>query len=895
MSQSYWSQYYRAEDFLCQMRMRWHSHGYVSKPTSNSTHDEHELSCDNGKVIRLKHQGTTGQDATTAVGICGPKATIVGKRGDIKGSTVGGNGGNTATGGYGGPKATAAGGKGEFKSTTAVGEPKMSAQLLTAFKLQKDSLSNFWVRPYGTCGRKKVSNKATTAGGNGGPEATLAGRSGDLKATTAGGIGVPKATADVGKGDPKANTTGGYYGPKATVGCGEPKTTEQLLTAFKRQKDSLSNFWVRPYDTYGRKKGNEGGKGLMFVPGKGVFLTATERKKRKRENKRRKKALVKIARLEQKIVRLQQQQQQEKQQSQLQQQQHQEELWPNLQQKEQEFQKQEQVEQASQKRQQEQVEQQVPLINASSKCNISSPDNFDHVNSMSERKKRKWDDVENGSGDIETAKENGNLETSSLNASQALTDVQDSIHIQNVTKIDENVFFQDEYEEMDISDDDDNEGNDSVHIVDESTESDQSHDGKRASAPFLSAVTKMNSFSISHAREEESDKQISCHQLKLPEGSKSECQNNVISKSSNEGFILQKIEHVASSTIVQQKEESIAQKRLRLAKALKKVAIEKAKAKLRMAQIKKQEALDSKLLQEKNLRKSKSSIGKMESARNTSSSPMPVEVVAVLSEKLPDITAFRMKELIISGINKSGPASMVRFKRTFSGVSSKVNPESPADGEAQTGTTRTIPQINLELQRKKLKLEALKAQALKRAKSRQNTSETTNNNEGIIPEKGAGLDNVFDVPLNVEGEEEVEDKLGGGQYTRSENILENEETIDNLRKRQMQLKESIVSSRETYQELRHDSEVADLRVMIEKQQKILKEHGETLRIGRITMKVYTEQIHEEKKEVIQSENRVADLLKKKEMMQNMVRSVSKQVMDARRKRNILRQDTKEVL
>jgi hypothetical protein len=662
---------------------------------------------------------------------------------------------------------------------------------------------------------------------------------------------------------------------------GPPKTKNQLASAMN-QLSNLSQRWERPTKVQNQVQHQLG------KPVRGSRLSASARKKKKRDNKRARKLKKAWVQQEEKQLLLHLQQHQEK----LQQQQA-----PMPQQ------------------------QHFPLVSTLYKDDYSPSNIDDYIKNANARKRRKWDDVKDGSSrTIDMTKKNDNLEvnashtshftpTSKANSilhhryplrSRTAAEVQEFLQKENVRN-DEIISIPDESEEMDISDDDDDEGNDSLQIVNSPTVIDLTDDGKGDSAPMVSTVIKNNPIAAGlEARLDASEKQISCHEMKVPNESKSKCHTSISSKSSIEGSISHTIDQqrkdVVDSAATQQNEESLAQKRLRLAKALKKVEIEKAKAKLRMAKIKKKEALESKLMQEKYLSNSNSYTAKGRAPRSTSNSPKPTDASS-LPKKLPDITAFKMKELIISGINDSGPVSKVRMRRKdyipTPPVSSKPNPVRSSEGEVQTGTTRTVPQINLELQRKKLRLQALKAQALQKAELRKNTSELTNINEEYIPEKGVETSHDFDLALNVEYEEGVDSPLEGSPDIISESNLENEETIDSLRKRQMVLKESIVNSRETNQELRYDNEVADLRVMIEKQQKILKEHGEKLRVGRIAMKKCTEQLHSEKEEVSRSQERVMDLLKKKEMMQNMVKSVSKQVMDARRKRNMFKQDMKE--
>jgi len=130
-------------------------------------------------------------------------------------------------------------------------------------------------------------------------------------------------------------------------------------------------------------------------------------------------------------------------------------------------------------------------------------------------------------------------------------------------------------------------------------------------------------------------------------------------------------------TVKSKSSETLTFKRARLAKALNKARIEAAKAKLRVAQLKKQEALRAKMTREakghdttskSSATEGRSSVSnkktpqkRIDTANVSKSSPPGAKTATYLERKpIVDISAYRMSSLIISGITASGPPEKVR-------------------------------------------------------------------------------------------------------------------------------------------------------------------------------------------------------------------------------------------
>jgi len=118
-------------------------------------------------------------------------------------------------------------------------------------------------------------------------------------------------------------------------------------------------------------------------------------------------------------------------------------------------------------------------------------------------------------------------------------------------------------------------------------------------------------------------------------------------------------------------------------------------------------------------------------------------------------------------------------------------------------------------------------------------------------------------------------------------VCKKEEVMNKLRERQTILKENISSSREANEELKYENGVSDLALLIQRQRKMLKYHGYKIGESKTSLQKCTNQLKQEKEEIVISERKLGVLLKRKKVMESMVLSTSTKLIDCRRKRGIM--------
>lgn len=290
---------------------------------------------------------------------------------------------------------------------------------------------------------------------------------------------------------------------------------------------------------------------------------------------------------------------------------------------------------------------------------------------------------------------------------------------------------------------------------------------------------------------------------------------------------------------------TLAAKKLKLEMALNKVALEKAKAKLLLAQRKKEKVLKV--------------------------------------NKMNDITAFKMKSLLVkvaktSLIQNEGTASNhVSSLSTTSSVSNvqesdHENASSTLQEEKQPLNEAEKLKFNLELARRKLKLEALlNAKAKKEI-------ETSASDESMSKTSNETLDIVASATLDP-----------------SLKIVDRKDTVAELRKKQMALRETIENSMEMNKGLKDGKEIRELKQLIEKQRHLLQSHSAKISTCNKNLQQCTDEINELKELNLKSIAQCETLMKRKAVMEKMISSVSKRIFDARRRRQRVEENSEQDL
>lgn len=441
-------------------------------------------------------------------------------------------------------------------------------------------------------------------------------------------------------------------------------------------------------------------------------------------------------------------------------------------------------------------------------------------------------------------------------------------------------------------------------------------------------------------------------------------------------------------------EESLTEKRERLARALKRIALEKAKVKLKMAQKKRQE-----ILAHSSSIQLKSPVNDITMSSTPSNIPSNIIHVNVKNSKLPpescnltpgknqridkklklcDITAYRTSHLVIRNINSSGPQEKVRVNanKTFCFVStdeehvtgdqtsvqdgrdSKENvsnsielinkthekissckstsptsilsgPSSHSKHSSDTQMKTESIKQNLQLLKSRLRLKLMEKARLER--KRKFNSEGRNDE---TPKKEFKKD-YSEFSCQEGGDKEVKEenvnlKLNSTDAESSDNIIYSESPLTNstlnvetskfvhvmskidaeskehdnmknviggetvkkkivslLKERQRILKDNIDSSKINQRELKYNMDISSLNILVNRQKQTLAKQGEKIAKKSSLIKECCKELNEHKQSIAVSEKRINELQKRKRIMEKMLLTVTKKLIDGRKSRNEL--------
>lgn len=235
---------------------------------------------------------------------------------------------------------------------------------------------------------------------------------------------------------------------------------------------------------------------------------------------------------------------------------------------------------------------------------------------------------------------------------------------------------------------------------------------------------------------------------------------------------------------------------------------------------------------------------------------------------LPDITAFSMTSLVISNISASGETELVRPRaiesitilgppRTSIGTNMSMEKkvkEEPVAGiktEERSDVSRADKlKLELELAKRRLRLVELQ-------RKRQKISETFEENESVTIKK--------------------ESVSEGDKLSRP--------SIEELLKKRQKLSDNIQASKITQQKKKEENTVRQLRTMITKQEKLLNQHKDAIKLCIIGIQDCRTTIENEKAVKEKAELQLRDLQQRRENTEKMMKDVSNNVMKLRSKRS----------
>ena len=250
---------------------------------------------------------------------------------------------------------------------------------------------------------------------------------------------------------------------------------------------------------------------------------------------------------------------------------------------------------------------------------------------------------------------------------------------------------------------------------------------------------------------------------------------------------------------------------------------------------------------------------------------MQQETNCIADEKesnLPDITAFSMTSLVISNISASGETELVRPRaiesinilgppRTSIGTNTsmelkvKEEPVAEIKTEDRSDVSRADKlKLELELAKRRLRLVELQ-------RKRQKISETFEENESVTIKK--------------------ESVSEGDKLSRP--------SIEELLKKRQKLSDNIQASKITQQKKKEEHTVRQLRTMIAKQEKLLNQHKDAIKLCIIGIQDCRTTIENEKAVKEKAELQLRDLQQRRENTEKMMKDVSNNVMKLRSKRS----------
>lgn len=324
---------------------------------------------------------------------------------------------------------------------------------------------------------------------------------------------------------------------------------------------------------------------------------------------------------------------------------------------------------------------------------------------------------------------------------------------------------------------------------------------------------------------------------------------------------------------------TLAEKRERLAIAIKRAELETAKAGLEGAQ---KRRLLAKKMQKQKRRKAEEEKEERQIQRQ-----MAVDVPSrPPGARLEMLSALKTARIIISNISSSGPKELVRI------VPAEEPPPLPVvaiddHDRAEDYHDNNERQLRSgELRQRQEELRKKHAALLKKAerlKKRQKLAEQAaphspaeasqrTEDEGDETEELLRSDSKEPVAAEVMGKDE------GPVSAR-----------DRLRQRRLELQSTITRHAAMQQELKQTIELTDLREMVNKQRKILMQQGRRLAESTGLLREGADEIMAEKEKLMEAEVNLEEKRKKKVMLERMARSVTDKLLERRRKRNELLQ------
>lgn len=303
-------------------------------------------------------------------------------------------------------------------------------------------------------------------------------------------------------------------------------------------------------------------------------------------------------------------------------------------------------------------------------------------------------------------------------------------------------------------------------------------------------------------------------------------------------------------------ENNISQKRDRLQLALSKIKLENAKAKLIAAQRQKEGALRSKLLKKlSSLNETAISAGSTDTV-DQSENDLSTEENRTQS-LLPDISALRMPSLIISNIGEAGPEENIR-PRGADSLTVPVPKNVTEHNEKKLPISKADKlRLNLELAKRRLRLEELRHQKIKKSTSLQSSKEE------------------IEVRHCVKNEQNIQ-------------TVQTKLSLEEMRRKHAELTERVNSSRQANSQRFAEKEISDLRKLVDKQQHMLRYHVEQIKSITNSLCENQQQVTDENAGIEDSTKSLSSLQLRKASTLESIQSVTKKLMKLRRQRELLK-------
>jgi len=451
-------------------------------------------------------------------------------------------------------------------------------------------------------------------------------------------------------------------------------------------------------------------------------------------------------------------------------------------------------------------------------------------------------------------------------------------------------------------------------------------------------------------------------------------------------------------------QESLTEKKERLARALKRIALEKAKARLKVAQKKRQETLACVPSRQQKTQTNESicpssshttnrtidQANTKQTARAVIVHPNSLAHNAVLNlrhveqrAKLRDITAYDMSHLIIRNIGCSGPLDRIRViaQNTFSLMSTdeehvlndqlsdtdkKISAENESifvDSRKKVEAASTSypylspsknlpgtfdqPEVhfsdtqmktksinkNLQLLKSRLRLKLLEKARIERkrkfiaqndktspekylkkentvlnlrvvtydeSKEESKTLEDRRTNTEVIEVRNDTVNpliyssNNYDTMqvcgittggtvLDVETISNKSDRDNIGEET--EGLVTKKKFVSLLKERQRILKDNIDTSKINQRELKYNMDISSLNILVNRQRESLAKQGKKVSKNSNLLKECCKELKQDKQSITLSEKRIHELQKRKRIMENMLLTVTRKLIDGRRSRD----------